>query len=101
MLCLHSRRKIMQKPVWIQLKIRISIVVHLTFVLEFCFSFPLFSALMFICSVSPQKLEERFRISRKELIFFEFTILVALEMALYLPESHVMPHYRRLLQQQQ
>uniref|UniRef100_A0A3B3DIJ2 Cdk5 and Abl enzyme substrate 2b n=2 Tax=Oryzias melastigma TaxID=30732 RepID=A0A3B3DIJ2_ORYME len=47
------------------------------------------------------KLEERFRISRKELIFFEFTILVALEMALYLPESHVMPHYRRLLQQQQ
>uniref|UniRef100_A0A8C7XYR8 Cdk5 and Abl enzyme substrate 2b n=1 Tax=Oryzias sinensis TaxID=183150 RepID=A0A8C7XYR8_9TELE len=46
------------------------------------------------------KLEERFRISRRELIFFEFTILVALEMALYLPESQVMPHYRRLLQQQ-
>ncbi|XP_053705082.1 CDK5 and ABL1 enzyme substrate 2 [Synchiropus splendidus] len=45
------------------------------------------------------KLEERFRISRRELITFEFTILVALEMALYLPESKVMPHYRRLVQQ--
>ncbi|KAF1389953.1 hypothetical protein PFLUV_G00053040 [Perca fluviatilis] len=47
------------------------------------------------------KLEERFRISRRELISFEFTILVALEMALYLPESKVMPHYRKLVQQQQ
>ncbi|XP_031700806.1 CDK5 and ABL1 enzyme substrate 2 [Anarrhichthys ocellatus] len=47
------------------------------------------------------KLEERFRISRKELISFEFTILVALEMALYLPESKVMPHYRKLVQLQQ
>ncbi|XP_037628781.1 CDK5 and ABL1 enzyme substrate 2 [Sebastes umbrosus] len=47
------------------------------------------------------KLEERFRISRKELISFEFTILVALEMALYLPDSKVLPHYRKLVQQQQ
>ncbi|XP_061529530.1 CDK5 and ABL1 enzyme substrate 2-like [Phycodurus eques] len=47
------------------------------------------------------KLEERFRIGRRELITFEFTILVALEMALYLPESKVMPHYRRLVQRQQ
>ncbi|XP_071205452.1 CDK5 and ABL1 enzyme substrate 2-like [Salvelinus alpinus] len=45
------------------------------------------------------KLEERFRISRRELIPFEFTILVALEMALYLPERAIMPHYRRLVQQ--
>ncbi|XP_051961920.1 LOW QUALITY PROTEIN: CDK5 and ABL1 enzyme substrate 2-like [Xyrauchen texanus] len=45
------------------------------------------------------KLEESFRISRRELIAFEFTVLVALEMALYLPESKVMPHYRRLVQQ--
>ncbi|XP_054465086.1 CDK5 and ABL1 enzyme substrate 2 [Anoplopoma fimbria] len=47
------------------------------------------------------KLEERFRIGRRELISFEFTILVALEMALYLPESKVMPHYRKLVQLQQ
>ncbi|XP_041955089.1 CDK5 and ABL1 enzyme substrate 2 [Alosa sapidissima] len=46
------------------------------------------------------KLEERFRIGRRELISFEFSVLVALEMALYLPESKVMPHYRRLVQQQ-
>ncbi|KPP70690.1 CDK5 and ABL1 enzyme substrate 2-like [Scleropages formosus] len=45
------------------------------------------------------KLEERFRINRRELITLEFTVLVALEMALYLPESKVMPHYRRLVQQ--
>ncbi|XP_028850117.1 CDK5 and ABL1 enzyme substrate 2 [Denticeps clupeoides] len=45
------------------------------------------------------KLEERFRIGRRELIVFEFTVLVALEMALYLPESKVLPHYRRLVQQ--
>ncbi|XP_017343571.1 CDK5 and ABL1 enzyme substrate 2 isoform X3 [Ictalurus punctatus] len=45
------------------------------------------------------KLEERFRISHRELIPLEFPVLVALEMALYLPESKVMPHYRRLVQQ--
>ncbi|XP_029107481.1 CDK5 and ABL1 enzyme substrate 2 [Scleropages formosus] len=45
------------------------------------------------------KLEERFRISRRELVPLEFTVLVALEMALYLPESKVLPHYRRLVQQ--
>ncbi|XP_067301989.1 CDK5 and ABL1 enzyme substrate 2 isoform X2 [Pseudorasbora parva] len=45
------------------------------------------------------RLEERFRINRKELTSLEFTVLVALEMALYLPDSKVMPHYRRLVQQ--
>ncbi|XP_042606251.1 CDK5 and ABL1 enzyme substrate 2-like isoform X1 [Cyprinus carpio] len=45
------------------------------------------------------RLEERFRINSKELISLEFTVLVALEMALYLPDSKVMPHYRRLVQQ--
>ncbi|KAK1801543.1 hypothetical protein P4O66_004602 [Electrophorus voltai] len=45
------------------------------------------------------KLEERFRISRRELIPLEFPALVALEMTLYLPDSKVMPHYRRLVQQ--
>lgn len=46
------------------------------------------------------KLEDCFRLSRKELISFEFIILVSLQMALYLPESKVLPHYRRLLQEQ-
>ncbi|XP_032206024.1 CDK5 and ABL1 enzyme substrate 2 [Mustela erminea] len=45
------------------------------------------------------KLEERFRFNRRDLIGFEFTVLVALELALYLPESQVLPHYRRLTQQ--
>lgn len=48
---------------------------------------------------SMQKLEERFRFNRRDLIGFEFTVLVALELALYLPESQVLPHYRRLTQQ--
>lgn len=46
-----------------------------------------------------QKLEERFRFNRRDLIGFEFTVLVALELALYLPEGQVLPHYRRLTQQ--
>ncbi|CAL1606492.1 unnamed protein product [Knipowitschia caucasica] len=45
------------------------------------------------------KLEERFRINRRELVPLEFPVLVALEMGLYLPESKVMPHYRRLVLQ--
>ncbi|XP_051684608.1 CDK5 and ABL1 enzyme substrate 2 isoform X2 [Oryctolagus cuniculus] len=46
-----------------------------------------------------EKLEERFRFNRRDLIGFEFTVLVALELALYLPENQVLPHYRRLTQQ--
>ncbi|XP_069506847.1 CDK5 and ABL1 enzyme substrate 2 isoform X2 [Ambystoma mexicanum] len=45
------------------------------------------------------KLEERFRFNKRDLIEFEFTVLVGLEMALYLPENQVLPHYRRLTQQ--
>nr|XP_033819823.1 CDK5 and ABL1 enzyme substrate 2 [Geotrypetes seraphini] len=45
------------------------------------------------------KLEERFRFNRRDLIGFELKVLVALDLALYLPENQVLPHYRRLAQQ--
>lgn len=64
-----------------------------------CFSPSRNDPLSFFLSIDEQKLEERFRINRRELIPLEFPVLVALEMGLYLPESKVMPHYRRLVQQ--
>lgn len=64
---------------------------------ECCIIYFYFKHLLLLL-LSLQKLEEKFRLGRRELIAFEFTILVALEMALYLPDSKVMPHYRRLTQ---
>lgn len=58
-----------------------------------------FNSSSLLLPVDEQKLEERFRINRRELVPLEFPVLVALEMGLYLPESMVMPHYRRLVQQ--
>ncbi|KAM4691985.1 CDK5 and ABL1 enzyme substrate 2 [Rhinophrynus dorsalis] len=45
------------------------------------------------------KLEERFRSNRRDLVAFELTVLVAMELALYLPEAQVLPHFRRLTKQ--
>ncbi|XP_018415438.1 PREDICTED: CDK5 and ABL1 enzyme substrate 2 isoform X2 [Nanorana parkeri] len=42
------------------------------------------------------KLEERFRSNRRDLVAFELTVLVAMELALYLPEAQVLPHFHRL-----
>uniref|UniRef100_A0A8C5WLJ2 Cdk5 and Abl enzyme substrate 2 n=1 Tax=Leptobrachium leishanense TaxID=445787 RepID=A0A8C5WLJ2_9ANUR len=45
------------------------------------------------------KLEERFRTNRKDVVRFELTVLVAMELALYLPDAQVLPHFRRLTKQ--
>lgn len=43
-----------------------------------------------------QAIEDRFRISAKELLKFEFQAVIALEFDLHIPQWEVLPHVKRM-----
>ena len=47
-----------------------------------------------------QEVEDRFRVNLKELLQFEFQVLVALEFNLHIPRWEVIPHFKRLQSEQ-
>ena len=48
------------------------------------------------CLCCLQAIEDRFRISTKELLKFEFQAVIALEFDLHVPQWEVMPHAKRM-----
>lgn len=51
------------------------------------------------CNFSPssQEIEDTFKLHRKDLLTYEFAVLVSLEFSLHIPDKEAYTHYQRLL----
>ena len=52
--------------------------------------------ILILCSIF-QALQDYFKLNNKDLLAFEFAILVALEFGLHTPDIDIYAHYQRLL----